>query len=354
MHYNQNPLAWSEGKEFNKLFYNEDLKNYAENYLKENAVLTLPENFRFVKFSFKDERENNKEDLTPEEVLNFWNNYYTNKIGTKTLHDKHNLKFWEESRDSEIYGVKFKNTLIATQTIEYLDLILNGETFKSVYGDFLVVHPKFRGKFLVNVLQIHTFYEIVKNSDVKIEWWASHRENICPAFTKKTLYTLPLTDTPKKFGLVINDPITLRENDGKYFIRKPTVEEITALNTPRYKLQYKYSTERLTALINHELCFTDGENIVIFTYFSNVFEFVPIKTAVLIDFIKANDNFYKFFRRVIYELKTKEKIELITLSGKNRQEIINKFNFERNSEMYLYAINIFPKVKQEEIQLNIR
>lgn len=334
MHWNQIKFAPNDETEFNKFIFENPLEGYNEHF-KHGLKLNLPPGFEFSK-------------ATPEEfekIFDFINRFYT---GVK--YDKTALNMLKDLGDEmEFYVIKYKNTICATQSVEYIEILNDGERIPAAFADMLVIHPNYRGKFLVNIMMATTCREFFKHG-AKCEIMTSHRDLGFKAFTAKEIYNLPLV--PSVFG----KPYEIKNLNDLPKVRPATVEELNKINEIRYKLQHIYSPRRLEMIERNKLSLTDdsGKNLILFNVFYNVAELFNIKTAIILDIVRG-ENFKKFFKSCLNELKTAYGIELISVQNGDFNDIISAFNFTKSdSVMRYYCLNYLPKVKKNEATLVFR
>ena len=132
----------------------------------------------------------------------------------------------------------------------------------------------------------------------------------------------------------------------------PTLEHVKRFNEMDYKMKIIYTDEQLNAMLKHELIYTNGSTVLRFNTLINISNGVRIKTAVLQDYVECNNT--AFFNEVLVDLQAKG-YDMITLfKDPVLDPIISKFRFMKNSEMKLYTVNLLPKLKPNEIHVNIR
>lgn len=351
MHFADNPFSPKYNAEKDKIIHDDLISEFNKVFSNPSmCVNKLPKDYKFCELSLLSDGE---------EILKFINmHYYNDKYSSaRIMYDKSTIQFLAESGEAIPYAIKYKNMLIALQIIEYVNINYANDEIPSAHADFLIIHPKFRKTFLVNVFTALVYGKTIEHGS-KLEFWGSHTDLHFKHYLTKHLYNLSLDIKPCLLNMCRNEVSSSIKNiDINYHIHKPSIDEIRKLNTKRYKLQYIYSEKRLESLLNNNNCFSDGENLAIFTVFFNVMnDNVPVKTAVLTDYISPNSNisFRKFFKHVLNELRTKYGVELVTIINGDSDDIISFFNFEKNCDMFYYMMNMLPNVKRHEVMMNFR
>ena len=347
MHFADNPFAPNDSSASNE-FIHDDIVAEVNRVFNDRSkcVNTLPDGYSFHELSFETDGK---------DILAFINRHYSStNSSTGLLYDDSMISFLRDTHEAVPYVIKYRDIIIALQVIEYVSIRKDDEVIPSAHADFLIVHPKFRKSFLANVFTAMVYSKVAERGR-KVEFFSSHTELHFKSYATKNLCNLPISPLPKNLRLCRREQFVAKNLDKMVHIRLPTITEMNRLNDSRYKMQLVYSTDRLQSLLDHAICLTDGSNIAVFVPFFNTINSVPVKTVIMSDFIAKDDqSFRKFFRHVIAELRQQYCVDMITIINTNSDDIISFFNFEKNSVMHYYMMNMLPKIKRNEFMLTLR
>lgn len=336
MHFGNNPFAPKVDTEKNNLMIEGMEDVIKELVVKGDLDTNLPKDCEFCELSLVDDRK---------DIMRFINSYYFSNPEAKTTFDENVIDFITKTNEAQVFVVKFKGFIIALHIVEHLKVKYNDELINGTHIDFGIVHPKFRKTFLYNKFTAIIYIKVTERGD-KIEFWHSQNKLSFPYYISKPMYGLGLTDRPLLSGYVKNKYISDVEDN----LRLPTVEELRVLNQRNYKIHYIYSDDRLKSLIDHNMCLTDGESIVCYSILYSTYKGVTIKVAVINDTYKFNKNFYK----QVFKRFAKEEVDSVHVVLTDQDDLISYFPFNKVCDSYYYMMNMFPKVKRNEIMLMFR
>lgn len=291
------------------------------------------------------------------ELLTYINKYYyNNDTNYAAMNYGDDLRQFFIELDTEVipYVIKYKSTIIALQVLEYVDIQYDTVNYKAAHADFLIIHPKFRHTFLINIFTTIVYGKGLARG-CQIEFWTAHTKLHFQPYITKSLYNLPLSNMVKQAGLTNSDVKHYKHNP-EIDIEQISIDNMNIFNNQRYKLQCIYSDNRLKSMHHNYICLTDSEhiNMVIINKFHNIINKFSIKTCVIIDYIKHDDkSFREFMIEVIIKLINLE-YDLITITRTDSDDLLMKLGFEKNSEMNYYMMNFIPIVKHHEIMLTFR
>ena len=309
-------------------------------YSSKQLVGKLPNDFVFSAASFDDDNVAN-------EIFTFMNTYLDNLNFDDTL-----IRYYKQTHGVP-YIIRYKSTLVCLQIVDYVTIRYNDEEIPSIHADILIIHPKFRKHFLLNVFTSFVFIDAVKRG-CKVEFLSSHEKLHYPSYVKKTFYHLMLSELPFQSRISGHHKYVHKKKYPKVDIRKPTFDELSILNTRRYKLQIVYSEEMLKAFLDCNICYTDGKNMIIFTTLFNFYNKIRTKAAVIVDYIIDNSEDFNVFFANVVDYIIKDSFDMITTTVTNNDDLIKHFDFEKDADMYYYMLNFVPKVKRNEVMLTFR
>lgn len=339
IHHKDAPWFPTDDSPVNVLF-SDDLSKTIDEYVKDNNVNILPEEYSMKFLSLTDDRA---------KIADFVSRFYGNARWRLEI-DPSEFDFINDSNNAYFLGFTWRGLLVAMISIELFTVEFNNKQYKVGYGDHLVVHPRFRSTGLCNIVITNAIMEATKMGS-QFDIFTTHIPLKVKTNIVKRLYNLALTEAPR----ISLDPSLIR-----YFPRPvttpmkitPTLEHVKRFNEMDYKMKFIYTDEQLNAMLKHELIYTNGSTVLRFNTIINVCDGVRIKTAILQDYIECDNT--AFFNEVLADLQTKE-YDMVTLFKDHAVDpIINKFCFTKNSEMKLFTVNLLPKIKPNEIHLNIR
>ena len=339
LHYRSNPLIPKDDTPYDTIIC-KDMYNDFQRYLDENNISLCPEGFELKTLSLTEDRDR---------ILSFMNKFYgTDDWFANITAD--NLQSMEDRGNTHVIAITWKTMLIGVLTIERYDVYYKGETHKMIYGDNLVVHPKFRGKGVSNAL---LGIGMNKTGELGCDMFmfTSHARLDIKTTLKRSLYMLALTNLPLMANIHTKSAYKSRYPRGNQFI-EPTIDHVKRFNDIRYKIQLLYDDKILQSILKHDIVYTNGDTVLHFVPIINSQKGIQVKTAVLTDYININD--VRFFEDVLVDL-TDKGFDLITIINDNTMNnILHGFPFEKNSEMYMYTGNIRPKAKPNEIHVVVR
>lgn len=339
IHHKDAPWFPSDDSPVNSLF-SDDLSKTIDDYIKDTAINILPEEYSKKWLSLTEDRER---------IADFINRFYGNDKWRLEI-DPSEFDFMIDSNNARFLGFTWRGLLVAMISIETFNVSYNGEIYKVGYGDHLIVHPKFRSTGLTNIIITNAIAEAAKLG-TQFDIFTTHAPLKVKTNIIKRLYNLALTEAPR---------ISLNTTLIKYSPHPittpmkitPTLDHVKRFNEMDYKMRFIYTDDQLKAMLKHELIYTNGSTVLRFNTIINICDGVRIKTAVLQDYIECNNT--AFFNEVLVDLQTKG-YDMITLfKDRQLEPIINKFCFTKNSDMKLYTVNFLPKLKPNEIHVNIR
>ncbi len=340
MHFAENPFAPHEDAPYNALLHENPLE-LTESLIKEHpGLFALPPHCTFEEISIKD---NSKE------IMDFINTQWDSRNYRLQMRED-NINYFLERGDCTAFVVRFKCFIVALQLVEFVDININGTIYRTGFTDYYLIHPKFRKGGLANVFMALVFREILKRKG-KIEIWNTYADIDSRFYEKIPIYNLALTNTPLTLRMCLGKRIYEPRKITKKTIREPTIEEMEIYNEIRYKMQLLYTPEMFKAILRHGKAYTDGKSHVMFMFNYGNVKNITIKIASMTNWVNLTK---EFFREVIEDLR-KDGVEIILVANNGTiNDIIFSFDFTKINACYRYSLNILPKMKREEIMMNIR
>lgn len=339
IHHRDAPWFPSDDSPVNVLF-SDDLCKTINDYIKDNNINLLPEEYSMKRLSLTEDRA---------KIAEFISRFYGNDKWRLEI-DRSEFEFMNDSNNTCFLGFTWRGLLVATVSIELFDMEFDGKHYKAFYGDHLLVHPKFRSTGLCNIVITNAIIEGTKMG-AQLYIFTTHAPLKIKTNIAKRLYNLALTEAPR----ISLDPSLIR-----YFPHPitapmkitPTLEHVKRFNETDYKMRFIYNDEQLNAMLKHDLIYTNDSTVLRFNTIINICNGVRIKTAVLQDYINCNNT--AFFNEVLVDLQSKG-YDMVTLfNDRVLESVISKFHFTKNSEMKLYTVNFLPKLKPNDIHVNVR
>ena len=318
----------------------DDLYNAINGYAKDNNINLLPDEYSIVHLSLKEDRS---------KICSFIARFYGNDKWKLEI-DQSEFEFMDASNNTRFLGFTWRGLLIAMISIETFNVSYNGVLYKVGYGDHLIVHPKFRSTGLSNIVITNAIMEAARLG-CQFDIFTTHTPLNVKSSLVKRLYNLALTDAPS---------LSIDRSLNKYkalpikaqTLIEPTLAHVKRFNELDYKMRFVYTDDQLNAMLKHEHIYTNGSTVLRFNTITNVADGIRIKTAVLQDYININNT--AFFNEVLADLTSKG-FDMVTLfNDRTMDQIINKFGFKKNSDMKIYTVNLLPKLKPNELHINVR
>lgn len=338
MHNRDNPLFPSSDTTRDTFILNDMYNDFCE-YLKENDLKLCPDGLTVEELSLTDNSSM---------IIDFINKHY----GTdswKVLITPEDLQAMSERGNACPIGFFWNKLLVGIVIVEIFDVYYKGEIYKAGSGDYLTLHPKFRNKGMATTL-VAKAMDKVGEMGAQFTFFHSHNKLHVDCPFTRNLYNISLTDTPLMIGVSNKNACKLRPVTTTLIT--PTIDHLKLLNEQPYSICIRYSENMLRAMLKYDSIYTDGVSVLRFVSLCNAISGVTLKTAVLIDYAKPNN--IQLFNAALSDLREKG-FDLVTIiNDKTLNAIISAFPFEKNSEMYMYTGNILPKVKINEIHLNLR
>ena len=339
IHHRDAPWFPSDDSPVNVLF-SDDLYRMIDDYAKDNNINLLPEEYSMKLLSLTEDRA---------KISEFVSRFYGNGKWRLEI-DPSEFEFMDDSNNTHFLGFTWRGLLVAIVSVELFTVEFNGKQYKTIYGDHLLVHPKFRSTGLCNIAITNAIIEGTKMG-AQCVIFTTHATLKVKSNIAKRLYNLALTEAPrmsldKSLVKYHPHPITTPMKIA------PTLEHVKRFSEMDYKMKFIYTEEQLNAMLKHDLIYTNGTTVLRFNTLINTCDGVRIKTAVLQDYIECNNT--AFFNEVLADLQAKG-YDMVTLfNDRVLEPIIRKFCFTKNSEMKLYTVNFLPKLKPSEIHVNVR
>ena len=318
----------------------DDLYTTMNDYIKDNGINILPDEYSIQLLSLKEDRS---------KICDFISKFYGNDKWKLEI-DQSEFEFMDMSNNTHFLGFTWRGLLIAMISIETFNVLYNDVLYKVGYGDHLIVHPKFRSTGLSNIVITNAIMEAAKMG-CQFDIFTTHTPLNVKSTLVKRLYNLALTDAPllsidrslNKYKAIPIKTHTLIE---------PTLEHVKRFNELDYKMRFIYTDDQLNAMLKHEHIYTDGSSVLRFNTITNVADGIRNKTALLQDYVNVNN--IAFFNEVLTDLRAKG-FDMVTLfNDRTMDPIVNKFGFKKNSDMKIYTVNLLPKLKPNEIHVNVR
>ena len=338
MHHKDNPIFPTVDTPYDTLIFN-DMYNDFRNYLKENGFKLCPDGITIEELSLMDNSV---------KIIEFINKYYGNNDWKVTITNDE-IQSIKERDNATVLGFLWNKLLIGLVIVEIHDVYYKGDMQKAGSGDYLTLHPKFRNKGMTTTL-VAKAMDKAGELGAKFTFFHSHAKLHVDCSIARILYTLPLTNIPIMAGASRKCACNFHASSTE--ISAPTIDRVKSLNEQPYSIYIKYDDKCLQSMLNHDNIYTDGDSVLRFVTLYNNLNGICIKTATLIDYAKPNN--VGLFTSALNDLREKG-FDLVTIiNDKTLNDIISAFPFEKNSEMYTYMGNIRPKVKLNEIHLNLR
>ncbi len=318
----------------------DDLYGSMNAYIEENGIKLLPDEYSITRLSLKEDRST---------IQEFIARFYGNDKWKLEI-DQSEFEFMDASNNTQFLGVKWRGLLIAMISIETFNVTYNGVLYKAGYGDHLIVHPKFRSTGLSNIVITNAIMEAARLG-CQFDIFTTHAPLNVKSSLVKRLYNLALTDAPLlSIDRSLNryKALPMKEQT----LIEPTLAHVKRFNEMDYKMRFVYTDDQLNAMLKHEWIYTDGSSVARFNTIINVADGIRIKTAVLQDYVNVNS--IAFFNEVLTDLRAKG-FDMVTLfNDRTMDTIVNRFGFKKNADMKIYTVNLLPKLKPNEIHVNVR
>lgn len=318
----------------------DDLYESMNAYIKENAINLLPDEYSITRLSLKEDRST---------IQEFIARFYGNDRWKLEI-DQSEFEFMDASNNAHFLGFTWRGLLVAMISIETFNVSYNGAIYRVGYGDHLIVHPKFRSTGLSNIVITNAIMEAARLG-CQFDIFTTHAPLNVRSSLVKRLYNLALTDAP----ILSIDPSLNRYRElpiREHRLIEPTLAHVRRFNEMGYKMRFVYTDDQLNAMLKHERIYTDGSSVARFNTITNVADGIRIKTAVLQDYVNVNS--VAFFNEVLADLRAKG-FDMVTLfNDRSIDTIVNKFGFKKNADMKIYTVNLLPKLKSNEIHVNVR
>ena len=317
-----------------------DLYSSIIDYAKINNINLLPDEYSIIRLSLKEDRS---------KICDFIARFYGNDKWKLEI-DQSEFDFMDASNNAQFLGFTWRGLLIAIISVETFNILYNGTLYKTCYGDHFIVHPKFRSTGLSNIVITNAIMETAKTG-CRFHFFTTHTPLNIKSSLVKRLYNLALTDVPL---LSLDRSMTNYKAlpIKRQTMIEPKLDHVKQFNEMDYKMRLIYTDDQLNAMLKYEYIFTDGSSVLRFNTITNVAEGMRIKTAVLQDYVKINN--VQFFNEVLTDLRAKGFDRVTVFNDRTMDSIINKFGFKKNSEMKIYISNFLPKIRSNEIHINVR
>jgi len=351
MHFADMQFAPKKGiNEYDKPIFDNMYEHIKSMMSEHKAKTSLPPDYTFKVLDF-----NQDGDM----IVDFFNKYYQddNAEYTKSEYDNSIIDYYKCLGDeAKAYGIMYKNKfLICFINAEMVNFRLNDTEYEGAYIDNNICHPKFRHKFLTNIYNWLAILDVVKDNH-RFPFFQMHNTLDFSEFTRKSVYNMYLSNACVTFRLC-NHVHKLKEVNHKHMIRRCELNDLStlkeALNAKRFKLQILYSDKRLESMLTHPTCnmiFTDDTgNIAVFAFDDVVFDKFKIKTLILADYVQVDD-FKSFMWQLFKHLRDDVHVDKVIIGFK---DLAKEFDLVHDSDMNVYMLNMLPKVKPNEVNMNI-
>ena len=255
--------------------------------------------------------------------------------------------------EASIYGIKLSNRiLIGTFTCESIHIsVKDNSLIQATYCDFLCIHPNYRKKGLMKIIQREVSRHTHKMHEEKAIFQTSEKVKISHSTAfKKQVYNIHL-----KHSTFMNLGATLLPRYREHVeLRTPTVDELRILNEKRYDFQLIYTMEQLEAIRKNYITKIDNDgNIFVFSRFLTKGDMADVYAAVLVNYYVANEeSFRNSIRAIGNELK--QKTHMISILNKDIKDILTTLCPDKNNELNVYTCNYHKSIRANNVLLNIR
>ena len=185
IHHKDAPWFPSDDSPVNVLF-SDDLCKTIDDYIKDNNINILPEEYSMKLLSLTEDRE---------KISDFIRKFYGNDKWRLEI-DPSEFDFMNDSNNTRFLGFTWKGLLVAMISIELFIVEFNYKQYKVVYGDHLLVHPKFRSTGLCNIVITNAMVEAAKMGS-QFDIFTTHAQLNVKSNIVKRLYNLALTEAPR-------------------------------------------------------------------------------------------------------------------------------------------------------------
>lgn len=338
MHYSENPFMPRPDSVPNQLIHKHP-KEFLEKVLISGKVdMTLPPDCTFEEIPL---------DACRKEIIEFINRHHASGDWRTNMTDN-DIDYYITAGNVKMYGIRWKGMLIAIQSMVPFDVKCFDNTYKSIYTNYLTVHPKFRKTGLNNLLLANIFIEAVRQG-YEFEFYSIHADLDCARFMIHNVYNMSLSNAAYMSCVTRKPPSKPTEIKNRT-IRDATIEDLRKLNHKDHlDIYLTYTDDQLKAIQKHHLAFTNGDCVLYFFPSMKIYNNIVIKSVLLLDWVNMD---ISFFREAIEELRSRGHDMLVVTSNGGLKDVITTFDMDKNGDIKFYSANMLPKAPKGRINLS--